>query len=83
MCEDCFNDRRAHAAPGEEDYTRVMDRLNVEEANSRLRMATAPYNLAQTNEAITSMTKQRHRARKTGRGDFESVGHYLDHMTGN
>jgi hypothetical protein len=81
MCENCFNDRRAHAAPGEEDYSRPLDRLSVAEANSRLRMATAPYNLAQTNEAITGMTKQRHRARRTGRGDFDSVGSYLEHMT--
>ncbi len=76
-----FNDRRAHAAPGEEDYMRPMDRIAVAEANSRLRMATPPYNLAQTDERINQVAKQRHRARRTGRGDLESVGSYLEHMT--
>lgn len=82
MCENCFNDRRAHAVPGEGDWIRPMDRISAAEANSRLRMATAPYNLAETNEAITRATKQRHRDRRSGRGDFASVGDYLTHMTG-
>lgn len=82
MCEDCFVDRRPHAAPGEGDFITPMNRLTAAEANSRLRMATAPYNLAATNTAITQATKQRHRARQSGRGDFASVGDYLAHMTG-
>ena len=79
---DFFHDRRPHSAPSEGDFIQPLTRATVTEANARIRAATEPYNLGPVNDRINSAAKERHRARRSGRGDFQSVGDYLTHMNG-
>lgn len=82
MCDQCFRDRRPHAAPGEGDFLTPMNRTEVARANDRVRAATPAYHLDGRNTQLSTLAVQRHRARQAGRGDFESVGHYLEFVTG-
>lgn len=77
-----FNDRRASARPGDDDYSTPVNRDTLVEANARLRNATHAYHLDGRNTQISTLAVQRHRARNDGRGDFASVGHYLDFLQG-
>jgi len=80
MCDNCFHDRRPHSAPGEGDFVEPLSRQSVAKANSRLRLATPDYHRSALEQTIRDQTVQRHRARQAGRGDFDSVGSYLEHM---
>lgn len=79
---DYFRDRRASAQPGEDDYTRPVNRATLVEANARLRSATPRYKLDRRNTNIATLAVQRHRSREAGSGDFASVGHYLEFLHG-
>lgn len=82
MCAECFSDRRPHAVPGEEDFLTPLNRTEVHRANERIRAATPQYHMDARNTHIDTTAVQRHRARRSGRGDFETIGHYLEFMTG-
>ena len=79
---DSFHDRRPSAAPGDDDYATPVNRDSLIDANNRLRAATPRYQLDRRNTSISTLAVQRHRARNDGRGDFASVGHYLDFLQG-
>lgn len=57
-----------------------LSRSAVNEANDRVRAATPQYHLPGRNTQIDTLAVQRHRARTSGRGDFASIGEYLDHL---
>jgi hypothetical protein len=77
-----FNDRRPSASPGDDDYSTPVSRDSLVDANARLRAATPAYHLDRRNTSISTLAVQRHRARNDGRGDFASVGSYLEHLLG-
>lgn len=77
-----FNDRRACASPSDDDYSTPVGRDTLVDANARLRGATPAYKLERRNTSIATLAVQRHRARSDGRGDFASVGHYLEFLQG-
>ena len=77
-----FNDRRVSASPSEDDYATPVTRTTLIEANDRVRRATPEYHLDGTNTGIRTLAVQRHRARNDGRGDFDSVGSYLEFVQG-
>lgn len=80
--DDLFNDRRPSASPGDDDYSRPVNRATLIDANDRLRAATPAYKLDRRNTNISTLAVQRHRSRMSGTGDFASVGHYLDFLQG-
>lgn len=80
--DDLFNDRRPSARPAEDDYSTPVNRMTLVDANARLRSATPAYMADRKNTQISTLAVQRHRARIDGRGDFASVGHYLDFLQG-
>lgn len=80
--DDMFRDRRPSAAPAEDDYSTPVNRDSLIDANNRLRAATPAYQLDRRNTRISTLAVQRHRARNDGRGDFASVGHYLEFLQG-
>lgn len=79
---DYFRDRRASADPGDDDYSRPLNRATLVDANNRLRAATPPYRRERRNTNIATLAVQRHRSRQAGSGDFESIGHYLEFLQG-
>jgi hypothetical protein len=79
---DYFRDRRPSADPGEDDYSRPLNRATLVEANNRLRAATPPYKRERRNTNIATLAVQRHRSREGGSGDFASIGHYLEFVQG-
>jgi hypothetical protein len=79
---DYFNDRRPHAGPGDDDYSKPVNRDTLIDANARVRNATPAYRLDDRHVQIRTLAVQRHRARNDGRGDFASVGHYLEFLQG-
>lgn len=79
---DYFNDRRACAAPCDDDYAKPVGRDSLVDANARVRMATPAYRMSRQNTTISTLAVQRHRARSDGRGDFASVGDYLEFLQG-
>lgn len=80
--DELFNDRRPHAGPTDDDYSTPVTRTTMIGANDRIRTATPQYHLDDRNTQISTLAVQRHRARNDGRGDFASVGEYLEFVTG-
>lgn len=80
--DEWFFDRRPHAAPGESDFVTPLTRSAVHEANERIRAATPDYHMDRRNTRIDTLAVQRHRSRRSGSGDFDSIGHYLEFMQG-
>lgn len=80
MCDNCFFDRRPHAAPGEGDFIVPLSRASVNKANDRIRAATPQYHMDGRNTEIRTLSVQRHRARNAGHGDFDSIGDYLSFL---
>jgi hypothetical protein len=79
---DYFNDRRPYGGPREEDYQTPVSRDSLVDANARLRDATPQYRLDDRNRTIRTLAVQRHRSRRSGEGDFASVGEYLEFLAG-
>lgn len=77
-----FRDRRPSAEPGDDDYSKPVNRDTLVDANNRLRAATPAYKLERRNTNISTLAVQRHRSRMAGSGDFASVGHYLEFLQG-
>lgn len=77
-----FHDRRPHARPDDDDYATPLTRQTVADANARVRAAQPDYRLADTEHSLRNLTVKRHRARKAEQGDFDSVGSYLEFVTG-
>ena len=82
---DFFTDRRPAVADDHEWellHQTPLDRDGLRAANTRLRIATPEYHKADVNRQIRTTAVQRHRARKSGRDDYPSMGEYLNFMTG-
>ncbi len=78
---DFYNDRRP-SARREGDDARSLDRASLKDANSRIRSAAPAYQAEDVNRKIRTVAVQRHRGRQAGRGDFSSVGAYVDFICG-
>lgn len=77
-----FNDRRPQVSPDDDDYATPLTRQGVANANARVRAAQPDYRIGDTDHSLRNLTVQRHRARKAERGDFATVGEYLEFVTG-
>lgn len=77
---DFYNDRRP--SPFSDDSDRPLDREGLRDANSRLRAATPVYRQEDMRVKIRTTAVQRHRARKAGEPDFQTVGEYLNFILG-
>lgn len=75
-----YNERRP--SPRRDDDDRPLDRAALLDANTRLRNSTPAYRQEALRVKIRTAAVQRHRARKSGKGDFQTVGEYLNFMTG-
>jgi hypothetical protein len=80
--DDLFNDRRPSAKPTDDDYCTPVCRDSLVDANARIRAATPAYRLDDRNIGIRTLAVQRHRSRRSGTGDFRSVGDYLEFLQG-
>lgn len=80
--DELFNDRRPHAGPVDDDYSTPVTKTTLTQAHARIWAATPEYRMDDTRTGIRTLAVQRHRARRSGGDDFDSVGSYLEFVTG-
>lgn len=78
---DIWRDRRPSARRDGDDG-QPFGRAGLADANARLRQSAPRYRQDQVRRQIRTTAVRRYRARQSGRGDFSTIGEYVDHMTG-